>query len=96
MRRTKSTITKRFPSRPIQDNSRTIKRNNDIAHIKERALQTDGNTFRAPLIVDKAWAKRGFWSTFGPAMRATDIANGNINCNGNTQYEMKQIKVVRV
>ena len=76
MRRTKSTITKRFPSRPIQDNSRTIKRNNDIAHIKERALQTDGNTFRAPLIVDKAWAKRCFRHTYGHVTRAIDITNG--------------------
>ena len=41
----------------LQDNNRKIKRNNDIAQIKERALQTAGNTFRAPLTVDKVWTK---------------------------------------
>ncbi len=62
----------------LQDNSRKIKRNNDIAHIKERALHMAGNTFRAPLTVDKAWTKRGFRSAYGPIVRATDITSGII------------------
>ena len=79
----------------LQDNSRKIKRNNDIAHIKERALQTAGNTFRAPITVDKAWTKRGFRATPGPIVRATDITNGIIFGSDNKRYGLKQAKVVR-
>ena len=79
----------------LQDNSRKIKRSNDIAHIKERALQAAGNTFRAPITVDKAWTKRGFRSTYGPIVRATDITNGIITGNDSKRYELKQVKVVR-
>ena len=79
----------------LQDNARKIKRNNDIAHIKERALQSAGNTFRAPITVDKAWTKRGFRSTYGPIVRATDITNGIITGSDTKRYELKQVKVVR-
>ena len=79
----------------LTDNARKIKHNEDLKTQRTKALNRDGNAFRAPVKIDKKWKKRGFRATYGPIQRASDINHGWVTGLDNKNYDLKLIKPVR-
>ena len=79
----------------LEDNARKIKHNDDLGKTRQKALNSVGNTFRAPVAIDKKWTKRGFRATYGPVVRAADIENAWVTGLDNKRYDLKSIKPVR-
>ena len=80
----------------LEDNAGTTKHNDDLGKTRQKALNSVGNTFRAPVKVDKKWTRRGFRATYEPVVRAADIENGWVTGLDNKRYDLKLIKPVRV
>ena len=76
----------------LEDNARKIKHNDDLGKTRQKALNSVGNAFRAPLKIDKKWTKRGFRATYGPAARACDIENGWVTGIDNKRCDLNLIK----
>ena len=79
----------------LEDNTHKIKWNDDLAKTRQKALNRAGNSFRAPVAIDKKWTKRGFRATYGPVVRVADIENGWTTGLDNKRYDLKMVKPVR-
>ena len=75
--------------------AKKIKHNDDLGKKRQKALNSVGNTFRAPVAIDKKWTKRGFRATYGPVVCAADIEKPWVTGLDNKRYDLKAIKPVR-